>query len=203
MRATSFFLPLAFAFAASALDLSFGPDTVCGNNAVKCGNNFCCSEGNKCDTSGTITKCGDDGTLALPYGVGDIASAVASQAHSAASDFKSAINEIPLSSLMGEVGSLATAFPTAALSSILANGDQSALESIMTALPSAARPAISSLVSEVQGALGVTPTGNGQPQNTGAQGGASMVGARTFGNTAALVGMIWGVAAIGGAILVL
>jgi hypothetical protein len=212
MRATSLILPLAFAFAANAINLSVGPDTVCGSNSVDCSNGFCCAEGNKCDTSGTITKCGNDGTLALPYGIGNIASAVESQAKSAADGLKSAVNNIPLSSLAGELGSFATAFPTSAaqaFSSMLANGniptDAAQLSSLIEMVPSAARPAASSAFLEFNSILGIRPSGSGsgQPQNTGSEGGASMVGASTFGNTVVLVGMVWGAAAIGGAMLVL
>ncbi|KAF2438915.1 hypothetical protein P171DRAFT_490950 [Karstenula rhodostoma CBS 690.94] len=210
MRATSFLLPLAFAFAANALDISIGPDTVCGSNSVDCNNGFCCSSGNKCDTSGTITKCGTDGTPALPYGVGNIASAVESQAKSAAAGLKSAINDIPLSSLAGELGSFATAFPTSvaqAFSSLLSDGniptDAAGLSSLMEMVPSAVRPAASSAFNELNSILGAGPSGTGsagQPENTGS---AAMLGASSFGNTAVLVGMIWGAAAIGGAMLVL
>ncbi|KAJ4358770.1 uncharacterized protein N0V89_003354 [Didymosphaeria variabile] len=205
MRAATLFFPLAFAFAANAINLSIGPDTVCGDNSVDCSNGFCCSSGNKCDTSGTVTKCGNDGTLALPYGINNLASAVESQA-------KSAINDFPLSSLVGDLGSLGTAVPTsfaAALSSILSDKsfptDAAGVSSLINLAPSAARPAVSSALADVNSILGVetSGSGSGQAQNTGAEGAASMVGASTFGNTAALVGMIWGAAAIGGAMLVL
>lgn len=211
MRTTTIFAPLAFALTATAINLSFGPDTVCGDNSVNCNNGFCCFAGNKCDTSGTITKCGTDGTPALPFGVGDIASAVQSHVQSAGDAAKSAINDIPLSSLAADLSSLATAFPTsaaAALSSLFAGGniptDAAGLSSIMTALPSAARPAVSSLVGEIEGALGVTSaSGAAQPKKTGDQGAAAAVGAGSFGSTAVMVAGIWGAAAVGGAMLVL
>ncbi|KAF9735527.1 hypothetical protein PMIN06_000513 [Paraphaeosphaeria minitans] len=211
MRTTSLVLPLAFAFSATALNLNIGPDTVCGDNSVDCNNGFCCSSGNKCDTSGTLTTCGTDNTPALPYGVGDLASAVESRAQSAASDLASAIDDIPLSSLAGELESFATAFPTSlaqAFSSMLSDGnvptDAAGLSSFMEMVPSAARPAASSAFNEFNSILGgglASNTGSpASPQNTE---GAAVHGASTFGNTVVAVAMIWGAAAIGGAMLVL
>lgn len=211
MRAVSLLLPLALALSATALDISIGPDTVCGSNSVDCNNGFCCSSGNTCDTSGTLTTCGTSKTPALPYGIGDLASAVESQAKSAASGLASAINDIPLSSLAAELGSFATAFPTSvaqAFSSLLADGniptDAAGLSSFMQMVPSAARPAASSAFNEFNSILGVgaaSKTGSpNQPQNTE---GAAVRGPSSFGSTAAMLGMIWGAAAIGGAMLVL
>ena len=209
MRFTTFFLPLAFAFAANAIDISIGPDTVCGDNSVDCNNGFCCSAGSTCNTSGSITKCGNDGTLAKPFDAGSLKSAIESQVKS--------LGSLP-SALASEFASVVQAFPTevassarGVLSSFIANQQiptGSALSSFVDSLPTSAqapaRSALSSLQAEVNDVLGAaSSSGSNQPQNTNAEGGAAPGASATFGHTAALMVGIWGVAALGGAMLVL
>lgn len=205
MRSSTLFLSLAFGFVANAIDISIGPDTVCGANSVDCGKGFCCSSGSKCDTSGTITTCGTDGTPAKPYDLGSIGSAIAGQVES--------LKDLP-ASLAGEFSSLVDAIPSdvansakGVLSSFAANHQiptGAELSSFVDSLPTSARgpvnSALNSLQAEISGILGGAPTGaaSGQGQNT--QDGS---GAATFGNTAAMLAYIWGVAALGGMALVL
>lgn len=233
MRATSFFVPLAFALSASALDLSdlsVSPQTVCGSDAVDCNNGFCCSDSAKCDTSGTITKCGTNGIPAIPYGAGDLASAVESKVQSANSDLASVINNVPssiagefssiinnvpssvageITSVAGAIKSFATAFPSSIaqdLSSLLSDGhvptDAAGISSLINALPSAARSAASSAFNGINSEINsaLGVTPTGTPKSTE---GAAVRGASDFKNTALIVGSIWGAAAIGGAMLVL
>lgn len=208
MRVSSLFVPLAFAVAANAINISIGPDTVCGDNSVDCNNGFCCSSGSTCDTSGSVTKCGSDGTLAKPYDAGSIQSAIASQVES--------LKGLP-SSLAGQFSSIVNAFPSdvassakGVLSSFAANNQiptGSALSSFVDSLPTSAQGAVNSALASIQGEvgglLGATSTGNGQVKNTQDGSGAAPGGAAAFGNTAALLAGIWGVAALGGAMLVL
>lgn len=208
MRPSTFFLPLAFAFATNALDISIGPDTVCGDNSVNCNNGFCCSSGNTCDTTGSITKCGSDGTPALPFNLGSLASAVESNIKS--------LGSIP-SSLAGEFSSIVNAFPTdlassarGVLSSFAAEHQiptgselSSFIDSLPTSAQGAANSAINSLQAEINGALGVSSSGSGQAQNTQGGGSGASGNSATFGNTALLMAGIWGAAAVGGAMLVL
>ncbi|KAF1970923.1 hypothetical protein BU23DRAFT_201750 [Bimuria novae-zelandiae CBS 107.79] len=211
MRSTTFFLPLAFAFATNAINISLGPDTVCGDNSVDCGNGFCCSSGSTCDTSGAVTKCGSDGTLAKPFNAGSIASAFQSKV--------SSLENLP-ASLVGQFSSIVHAIPTdiassaqGFLSSVIANHDiptgtelSQFIDSLPTSAQGAVNSALNSLEAEVNSALGNGPSsasGNGQPKNTQGGSGAAPAGSATFGNTAALVVGIWGAAAVGGVMLVL